>query len=91
MPGSILPLRIERVHHVGHRNDVLRVFETGGLDNGADGGADGVEKVQWLPADLGRLPNGLRRELRPGDINEHVGLNDFILTMCESMVGSATS
>ncbi len=30
--------------------------------------------MKWLPADLGRLPDGLRRELGPCDIDKYVGI-----------------
>jgi hypothetical protein len=76
---------------VGHRDDTLRVFKTGRLDDGTDAGADAIEEVQRFPADLGRAPDGLCREFRRGDVDEYVRICGLILTICESMVVSNTS
>jgi hypothetical protein len=57
-----------------HRNDPQRVFDASRLDDGSDGGVYAAEEVQRLPIDLGRLPDGLRRELRSRDVDKYVGI-----------------
>ena len=71
----ILPFGIERVHQIADRNDILRVLETGRFDDGTDGSADAIDEMQRLPADLGHLPDGLRRSFRGCYIDKYVGFH----------------
>src|SRR5262249_55394045 len=47
--------------------------------NRTDRDRDVIEKMQWLPADFGCLPYGLRPEHRAGDIDKYIGIQRFHL------------
>src|SRR5262249_42096606 len=68
----VRPLLVGGILEPGRRDDALDVLEARGL-HGGDLARDVVQILHRLPADLGRLADRLRRELRNRDIEEDVG------------------